>query len=249
MRKGVRTGIALLFVAIYAAFSVLSIMTGMDSVSATIWADAVMTLLIAECLFANVPWCQMSLVSKKISRGQMLYILALMFVVWLATQSVSVWFVDSGFYVPHSNGESVNAFMYIFLSVIAAPFVEELLMRGILFANISRDFNIIVGSVASSLIFAVLHGTVIHLITAFVCGMMFAYVYTATHSLLYSILVHVTYNALSIVTTGMSVPSAFGSPVVAIILLSLSGIGIILGMAICVRNEPRIDLRAMKNME
>ena len=79
--------------------------------------------------------------------------------------------------------------------------------------------------------------------------MMFAYVYTATHSLLYSILVHVTYNALSIVTTGMSVPSAFGSPVVAIILLSLSVIGIILGMAICVRNEPRIDLRATKNME
>ena len=224
MRKGVRTGIALLFVAIYAAFSVLSIVTGMDSVSATIWADAAMTLLIAGCLFANVPWCQMSLVSKKIPRSQMLYILALMFVVWLATQSVSVWFVDSGFYVPHSNDESVNAFMYIFLSVI-------------------------VGSVASSLIFAVLHGTVIHLITAFVCGMMFAYVYTATHSLLYSILVHVTYNALSIVTTGMSVSSAFGSPVVAIILLSLSVIGIILGMAICVRNEPRIDLRATKNMK
>lgn len=248
MRKGMRTAIALLFIAVYAMFSFLWVMTGMDSISATIWTDATMTILIAVCLFANVPWCQMSLTPKKISRSQLLYILALMFVVWLATQSVSLWFIDNGFYIPHDNGESTNIFMYIFLSVVAAPFVEELLMRGILFTNISCDFNVIVGSVVSSLIFAVLHGTIIHLITAFICGMMFAYVYIATRSLLYSIFVHATYNALSIVTTGMAVPSLFGSLGVAITLLSLSIIGIIVGMVICMRSEPRIDLRAKKSI-
>lgn len=249
MRKGIKTIIALLFVMIYAAFSFLWIMTGMDSISATIWTDATMTVLIAVCLFANVPWCQMSLTLKKISRSQLLYILALMLVVWLATQSVSLWFVDNGFYTPHGNGESTNAVMYVLLSVIVAPFVEELLMRGILFTNISSDFNVIVGSVVSSLIFAALHGTMIHLITAFVCGMMFAYVYMATRSLLYSICVHATYNALSIVTTGMSVPAVFGSLGFAITLLSLSIIGIVAGMVIYVRSEPRIDLRATKSIK
>jgi len=80
-------------------------------------------------------------------------------------------------------------------AVVLAAVVEELLHRGIIYRVLRQRFGLGIGLVASSALFAVLHFySEFGLISVFLSGLVFAWVYERTRSLWPPILLHALLN-------------------------------------------------------
>ena len=84
-------------------------------------------------------------------------------------------------------------------SVVTAPILEELLVRGILYRNLKRALqNPYAAIVCASLLFGILHGNLVQGLFAFLIGLYLNWVYEAEGSLLPAILTHGAVNASTI---------------------------------------------------
>jgi membrane protease YdiL (CAAX protease family) len=98
-------------------------------------------------------------------------------------------------------GEGGDAALGILSAVVAAPFFEEVIFRGLLFATFRRRYGVVVSALASALIFAVAHGYgVVGLASVLWSGVLWAWSYERTRSLLPAILAHAAVNLLASVT-------------------------------------------------
>lgn len=136
-----------------------------------------------------------------------IYILAplLVFFLCITSQFWSAWYmatIHDKLSVTYSDTLSnINPYLYIFMVGIAAPFGEESLFRYIVFNGfqyIFRKYNFLSRSIfsilISSAIFAIMHGTGVHLIIGFIGGIAFSFTYFITNSLSASIIMHSIYN-------------------------------------------------------
>jgi membrane protease YdiL (CAAX protease family) len=80
--------------------------------------------------------------------------------------------------------------------VVAAPVVEEILFRLVLFAGFSAVYGPVRGAIFSSAIFAAYHLNVWMFPSHFFFGIVAAFLYLRTRSLLPSIVFHSSWNAL-----------------------------------------------------
>src|SRR6266850_3320083 len=80
------------------------------------------------------------------------------------------------------------------LAVVAAPFVEELIFRGMIFRSLRRNHGVIVSILASSLLFAVVHDP-LSVPPVFVLGCAAAIAFERSGSIWSTMLVHGAYNA------------------------------------------------------
>ena len=103
-----------------------------------------------------------------------------------------------------------HSLMYILLSVVFAPLCEECIFRGMVFPVFNRRFGLVFSVFVSSVLFAVLHGTLLHMITAPLVGILCALAFYLTDDVFYSIFVHSFYNFLLI----MAMFAEFQLPVV-----------------------------------
>jgi hypothetical protein len=95
-------------------------------------------------------------------------------------------------------GAGGDAALAIMSAVIAAPFFEEIIFRGLLFATFRRRFGLIGAALASSLIFAVAHGYgVVGLASVLWSGALWAWSYERTRSLVPGMLAHAAVNLLA----------------------------------------------------
>ena len=95
-------------------------------------------------------------------------------------------------------GAGGDAALAIMSAVIAAPFFEEIIFRGLLFATFRRRFGLIGAALASSLIFAVAHGYgVVGLFSVLWSGALWAWSYERTRSLVPGMLAHAAVNFLA----------------------------------------------------
>lgn len=132
-------------------------------------------------------------------------------------------------YLPHASVDHYQASMakssvaeMILLTVIVAPIVEELFFRQFLYGQLKRICHPFAAIVISSLVFALLHGTTIHLFTALISGMLFAFIYEYFQSIDISILGHVAVNAFTLATSNVLYPNwLFTIPVFIILLVLL----------------------------
>jgi membrane protease YdiL (CAAX protease family) len=85
------------------------------------------------------------------------------------------------------------------VACIIAPFVEELVFRGLLFNALRRYFPFAVAAPLSALLFAYAHGTPSALIPLWGGGIVLAYVYARTGALTASMLSHATFNTINVV--------------------------------------------------
>lgn len=93
-----------------------------------------------------------------------------------------------------------------FLAVaFIAPFTEEILFRGLIASALERSLPRWIAIIISSLIFGLVHGTIISLIYASILGIVMCWLYFKTGSLLSSILFHMGFNILSDFLTGESI--------------------------------------------
>lgn len=83
-------------------------------------------------------------------------------------------------------------------SIILAPFLEEILFRGIIQENVTREYGGLIGVVFASLLFALAHITVPQqAANAFFMGLILGYIYIKTQSLLPVIIIHGLNNAIA----------------------------------------------------
>lgn len=90
--------------------------------------------------------------------------------------------------------------------VIIAPFLEEILFRGLIATAISRSLPNWFAIIISALAFGAVHGTIISFMYATILGIVMCWLFFKTNSLLSSILFHMGFNAVSYFMTGESIP-------------------------------------------
>lgn len=110
-----------------------------------------------------------------------------------------------------------NYLLFILLTLIVAPITEELLMRGLLFNMLRRYVPLWIAYLLSASIFALLHGTLLHLYPGVVLGLLFTFVYVYTGQLRYSILCHLLYNGFSLLFSGLRLPNFVFMPVAVVL--------------------------------
>ena len=103
-----------------------------------------------------------------------------------------------------SLSEDVTA-LTVFLAVVAAPIAEEILFRGLIFTRMARGSNLYIAAFISSLVFGVMHGTIIWTIYTFVVGVVLVWLFVKTRSLIAPILAHFAFNGVSFLFTDINI--------------------------------------------
>ncbi len=85
----------------------------------------------------------------------------------------------------------------LFTAVIFGPIFEEFIFRGFLYSSLRRKFGVKKGMVFSSFLFALLHRTVYGFLAIFILGLVLAYLYEKTGSLIPAISLHIFNNTVA----------------------------------------------------
>ena len=123
-----------------------------------------------------------------------------------ASFNIISWFVCTSLPFPDSWWEVYNETASydltdtatIIAAVIIGPIAEELLVRGLVFTRVSRGFGVYVGAVVSSVIFGLMHGTIIWILYTTFVGLLLSFVFVRSRSLIYPMLCHLSFNLISV---------------------------------------------------
>jgi membrane protease YdiL (CAAX protease family) len=94
--------------------------------------------------------------------------------------------------------------IFIVVTSIIAPILEEIVFRKIIFGSFYRKFNFWIAAIFSSLVFAAVHWDFSHLLVYTAMGMTFAYLYVKTKRILVPIIAHVAMNTLVVINFKMA---------------------------------------------
>ena len=81
-------------------------------------------------------------------------------------------------------------------AVLVAPVVEEILFRGLIYTRLKKGMPMVVAAVLTSLLFGLMHGTIIWILYAFVLGMIMTWIFERYQSLVANIIFHLSFNAM-----------------------------------------------------
>lgn len=91
----------------------------------------------------------------------------------------------------------------ILSTVVAAPILEEVLFRGLIFESCRERFGKGGALVISALLFGLIHGVPVQMVNAFVVGLILGYVYLRTRSLVSVMIIHAVNNAIAYATIAL----------------------------------------------
>lgn len=91
-----------------------------------------------------------------------------------------------------------NPVIAVIATVIVAPLAEETFFRGVAFTAWAREYGFRRALIASALLFAAIHGSLVALLPIFGLGIALALLYRRTGSLPASMAMHATFNAISV---------------------------------------------------
>lgn len=98
---------------------------------------------------------------------------------------------------------SSHIVVQILVTSIAAPLVEELLFRGIVYKRLRTIMNITPAMIISAALFGLVHGNMVQFIYAFLIGLIFAFVYEKFKTIWAPIILHASANLLSVIITAL----------------------------------------------
>ena len=99
---------------------------------------------------------------------------------------------------------SSHIVVQILVTSIAAPLVEELLFRGIVYKRLRTIMNITPAMIISAALFGLVHGNMVQFVYAFLIGLIFAFVYEKFKTIWAPIILHASANLLSVIITALS---------------------------------------------
>lgn len=138
-----------------------------------------------------------------------LIMIGFLVLIWFVCQIMSLMiyntFGDSNL-DKYNTAANSNVYLYGVLSVIIAPITEEILMRGVWFGYIKTYCNTVLAYILSAVVFAVLHGTLVHLPTSILFGLFLCFVYDYTDMIIVAIIMHFGFNLFSVLLSGIVIP-------------------------------------------
>ncbi|MDX8363295.1 MULTISPECIES: CPBP family intramembrane glutamic endopeptidase [Bacillaceae] len=84
--------------------------------------------------------------------------------------------------------------LFIIVTSIIAPILEEIIFRKIIFGSLYKKYNFWISALISSVIFALVHGEPEHILIYSSMGFTFAFLYVKTKRILVPIIAHVSMN-------------------------------------------------------
>ncbi|PIW68138.1 MAG: hypothetical protein COW10_04005 [Candidatus Omnitrophica bacterium CG12_big_fil_rev_8_21_14_0_65_42_8] len=90
---------------------------------------------------------------------------------------------------------SVILFLTIFVSILG-PIVEEIFFRGFLYSAVKKRFGVLIGALLSGALFSILHVNIAGFLPIMILGVLMAFLYEATGSLVTSTAVHILHNSV-----------------------------------------------------
>ncbi|WP_461207782.1 lysostaphin resistance A-like protein [Clostridium sp. DL1XJH146] len=78
--------------------------------------------------------------------------------------------------------------------ILFAPFIEEVMLRGIIFNKYKEKMNIYLAIILQAMVFGLIHGNSLQTIYTFILAIVLAIVYLWTDSIVATILIHIFYN-------------------------------------------------------
>lgn len=185
-------GIPLAFMSMYLLFGCLLLL---------ITSDSILTMLLANIFISVIGllYHKHYVISeqKHYTYKGVLAFLSLLLLTALIMQHTTTFIYDTfgdTAFDSYSKISNTKIGLFILLVLVFAPIAEELLMRGIMFKQLSIIMPAPIASMISAIIFALLHGTLLHILPGIYLGNLFAMVYTYTGKLKYAILFHSLYN-------------------------------------------------------
>lgn len=92
-----------------------------------------------------------------------------------------------------------GTFFTVLVAVAIGPFVEELVFRGVAFAQLARTQGVLGGIAASSVLFGLLHVNPLELVPLVLAGALFAWAFYVTRSLWTSVIAHGAFNLVAVI--------------------------------------------------
>lgn len=96
---------------------------------------------------------------------------------------------------------SGGLFMEIVSAVIAAPILEELFFRGMIYKRLQDMINVKAAVIVSALFFGAFHGNLVQFVYAFIIGLMLASVYEKFKTIWAPVIFHIGANLISVLIT------------------------------------------------
>lgn len=127
---------------------------------------------------------------------------------------------------------------------LIAPFVEELVFRGLIYNRLKDYTTIHVAMLASSVIFGLYHGNLIQGVYGFVMGLLMCFVYEKYHTMAAPLICHGAANLISIVLQLLSV--TIDSVMVAGV-IALACIGLLYLVLKLIQNSVNVELMPNKD--
>lgn len=88
--------------------------------------------------------------------------------------------------------------LFIFQTIIVAPFAEELIFRGVFYKLLRKKYSFLIAATGLSLFFALLHRSPAGVIGLFVISFFLCYVYEKTQKISVAFLFHALHNAITL---------------------------------------------------
>lgn len=190
---------------------------GMDPVLATVLVDFAVAGLCGVYVYRYEPRVKGD--GNSLTGVPMKYMMWVMLVaVWLFGQVTAAYVLektgDANFmeYQSALSGEA-SVWLSVLLTLVAAPLCEEMMLRGLVQDCWSR-INPWFGVLGSTVVFSMMHGTLVHLPSTFLMGLMAAVVYASTGCIWLSVALHVGYNGAASILGKLSIPEAMFEPAV-----------------------------------
>lgn len=190
---------------------------GMDPVLATVLVDFAVAGLCGAYVYRYEPRVKGD--GNSLTGVPMKYMMWVMLVaVWLFGQVTAAYVLektgDANFmeYQSALSGEA-SVWLSVLLTLVAAPLCEEMMLRGFVQDCWSR-INPWFGVLGSTVVFSMMHGTLVHLPSTFLMGLMAAVVYASTGRIWLSVALHVGYNGAASILGKLSIPEAMFEPAV-----------------------------------
>ncbi len=205
-------GAAVLYLAIYLgsqfAVSVAALLLGLDINQYIVHlsaASAVMTIVIFVLIFA----LRRKKVTHEIELKKIPPISCILMPVFGAAVNVIMAYILALIPFPESWMNEYNAviseiavpnnLISVIFTVLLAPISEEITMRGLVHTRIRRILPTFAAMIISSSVFGMIHGVKIQIIYAVLLGLLLAWIFEKSASLLTSILFHIGFNACGLI--------------------------------------------------
>lgn len=136
----------------------------------------------------------------KIDTKNKILLFSIFLTLFLLSNNISIYLynhIEDNAFSSYSNIlNNSNTIIMILSALIISPIAEEIFFRGIIFKYLRKEFNFIISAIISTLLFVIIHGTLVHIVPGILLGIFFCEVYEYTKDIKYNILCHILYNLL-----------------------------------------------------